>query len=107
MSDAVDYKAGETPMTDYQLRLLLELKDKCAAQERELEALRDGGAMPCSSGMTDYQFKQYEELRDQREAQSRKELIEAVYQLVRSNFKAGKSPEEILEALASLGEKPL
>ena len=39
------------------------------------------------SPMTDFQFKQ---------------LIEMVYQIVKANFEAGKTPEEILEIIAAL-----
>ena len=42
--------------------------------------------------MTDFQFKQ---------------IIEMVYQILKANIEAGKSPEEILEIVKALKENPI
>ena len=41
--------------------------------------------------MTDFQYKN---------------LIEMIYQIVKANFEAGKSPEEVLAIIAALKESP-
>jgi hypothetical protein len=38
-ADSVDYAKGETPMTDYQFKYLMELQDKAASLEQMNEAI--------------------------------------------------------------------
>jgi hypothetical protein len=108
-TDTVDYAKGETPMTDYQTKLLMSFvaesirtsKDLDEARQRFANATNIGGILTEKSnleeGMTDYQFKRYEELRDKCFALERKN--EALYKTVKAGVEAGKSPEEILKSI--------
>lgn len=69
------YIKGDSPMTDYQFKYIMELKDKVAELSHELgtsygadETVEKLAETP---GMTDYQFKQYEVLRDKCESLTR------------------------------------
>ena len=79
--DSEIYIKGDTPMTDYQFKYIMELKDKVAELSNELGssygATGANGAAEAPDkalekpGMTDYQFKQYELLRDKCESLTR------------------------------------
>ena len=72
------YIKGDSPMTDYQFKYIMELKDKVAELSNELGSSygptgtddAPGKAVE-KPGMTDYQFKQYEVLRDKCESLTR------------------------------------
>ena len=55
--------------------------------------------------MTDYQFKRFEELRNKCEVLEREN--EALYNLLQTAVKEGKSPEEILATVTTLRNKVL
>ena len=79
-------------MTDYQFKRYEELRDKCEALERENARLR--GERPVhddGNGLTDFQYKN---------------LIEMIYQILKANFEAGKTPEEVLAIIAALKNEP-
>ena len=87
VDDTVNYEAGETPMTDYQFKRYEELRDEReAALIRELDTLRQEKSENNGS-MTDYQYKT---------------TIEMIHQILKANFEAGKTPEEVLEIIADL-----
>ena len=44
MKPEINYEAGETPMTDYQFKCFMELKDKVTELTKEIEALREENA---------------------------------------------------------------
>ena len=89
-SDIVDYEAGETPMTDYQFKRFEELKDKCTALEQELDVLRRRGSS-CDKEMTDFHYRNN---------------VEMIYQILKANFEAGKTADEILTIIAALKNEP-
>lgn len=92
IKNIVDYENGETPMTDYQFKRYEEYRDKCEALEKQLALLQGDKLNQNDYGMTDFQFMQ---------------MIEMVYQILKANIEAGKSPEEILEIIAALKENPI
>ena len=42
--DIVDYKSGESPMTLFQLRIIMKLQQQCKRHEAEINYLRNGFA---------------------------------------------------------------
>ena len=79
-------------MTDYQFKRYEEYREKCEALERENARLR--GERPVSddgNGMTDFQYRNF---------------IEMIYQILKANFEAGKTPEEILAIISALKNAP-
>ena len=111
--DTIHYETGETPMTDYQTKILLAaLADTLNSSSDINEArarfssITGGGFTSAKSAaamrtdnaenetampMTDFQYKK---------------LIEMVYQILKANFEAGKTPEEILAVVAALKNEP-
>lgn len=89
IENIVDYENGETPMTDYQFKRYEEYRDKCETLEKQLALFQGDKSNQNDYGMTDFQFKQ---------------IIEMVYQILKSNIEAGKSPEEVLKIVVALKE---
>ena len=82
MSDMFENQITGDEMTDYQFKRYEEFRNKCEALERENARLR--GEKPMhddGNGMTDFQYKNH---------------IEMIYQILKANFEAGKTPEEVL-----------
>ena len=87
----INYTCDE--MTDYQFKYIMDLKDKVAELTRELESSRSMKSCELhpADGMTDFQYKN---------------LIEMIYQILKANFEAGKTPEELLAIIAALKKAP-
>ena len=88
-AESIDYTKGETPMTDYQTKLLLATIADMLSSSASIEDARTrfmaitgndvvlkgkftvNQGVPCCEGMTDYQFQQFEKLWDERDGLTR------------------------------------
>ena len=104
--DLLKTEIGETAMTDYQTKLLFAALADTLNSSADIAEARarfnsiTSGATTCAADfghteseapMTDFQYKN---------------LIEMIYQILKANFEAGKTSEEILEIISALKDDP-
>ena len=87
-------KVGETPMTDMQTKIMMAAIAEVLASSQNLdeaneryEKIVNTGGTVIDKPMTDYQYKNF---------------IEMIYQILKANFEAGKTPEEVLAIVSAL-----
>ena len=87
-ADSANYaKDDEMPMSDYLFKAYEKMRDENDALKAELTLLKNQGSKSDEMPMTDFQYKN---------------LIEMIYQILKANFEAGRTPEEVLAIIAAL-----
>ena len=102
--DLLNEKLGETGMTDYQTKILLAAITDMLDSSADINEARIRFASIIGGGFTSAKST-VAMCTDNAEVETDfqyKATIEMIYQILKANFEAGKSPEEVLAIIATL-----